>query len=238
MSGPSSQPPDEARNRSVRSLGVFGGTFDPIHVGHLAVGSALCRRFGFDELLFVPAHVPPHKRNDRITHECHRFAMAALATADRSDWTLSTLEIEAPARPYTVDTVARLGEIYPEAAPIFFVMGADQFEELHSWHQYLRLVESCHIIVTARPGYVLDLEHLVDPVRRRLIDLRGTSAQAGAPAPAAGETAIYLTEDAFVDVSSTEVREAAHAGRPLGGLVPEAVAAYIGKHGLYGRTNE
>jgi nicotinate-nucleotide adenylyltransferase len=219
-------------------LGVFGGTFDPIHNGHLAVAGALAERFAFDELLFVPAHVPPHKRGEPITHACHRFAMAALATADRADWGLSTLEVEAPERPYSVDTIARLGELRPRAVPLYFIIGADQFEDLPTWHEPLRLVESCHIIVTARPGHRLGAEHLPDPIRRRLVDLRGTGPADGAPAAEGGGTRIYLTEDAFVDLSSTAVREAAREGRPYGHMVPAAVAAYIEKHNLYGRVNE
>lgn len=218
-------------------LGVFGGTFDPIHNGHLAVARALSERFRFDRLLIIPAHVPPHKVGDPITNPCHRFAMAALAIEARSDWLLSTIEVEAPSRRFTVDTIARLGELYPAAVPIHFVMGADQFEELPTWYQPLRLVESCHIIVTARPGYELGTDHLPDPVRRRIVDLRGSAAEEGAPADV-GETRIYLTEDAFVDISSTAIRDAARAGRPIESMVPVGVAAYIEKHNLYGRMNE
>jgi nicotinate-nucleotide adenylyltransferase len=218
-------------------LGVFGGTFDPIHRGHLAVAEALSTRFGFDRLLFIPAYAPPHKQGRTITHACHRFAMAALALAHRTDWVLSTVEVESPERPYTVDTVSRLSDLYPSATPIHFILGADSFEELDTWHEYLRLVESCHIIVTTRPGHDLDSGHLPDQVRRRLVDLRGT---AGAPAPddAAGETRIYLTEDAFVDISSTAVREAVRKGRQVRDMVPEAVAAYIEKQELFKGENE
>ena len=161
--------------------------------------------------------------------------MVALATADRPDWLVSTFEIDCEPPHYTVDTVAKLHALHPESAPLYFIMGADSFEDLNKWHEYLRLVESCHIIVTARPGHDLDADHLPDEVRRRLVDLRGIPVEA--PVPRSSEpTSIYLTDDAFVDVSSTEVREAARQGRPLDGLVPEAVARYITKQELYSDT--
>lgn len=217
-------------------LGVFGGTFDPVHVGHLSAAEALARRFRFDRLLFVPANVPPHKTKRRIAHPCHRVAMLALATADRDGWTVSTAELDCEPPHYTVDTVARLHAWYPAAAPLHFIMGADSFEELASWRDYLRLLESCHIIVTARPGHRLDADHLPEGVRRRIVDLRG--AAPGEPEPADSSTRIYLTSDSIVDISSTAVREKARAGQPLHGLVPDAVAEYVRKQELYSDTHE
>ena len=234
MNGPSPTPD----TRHPLRLGAFGGTFDPIHRGHLAVAEALSRRFRFDRLLFIPAYAPPHKQGRNITHACHRFAMAALAIAHRPDWVLSTIEVESPERPYTVDTVTRLNELYSRAAPVHFVLGADSFEELDTWREYLRLVESCHIIVTTRPGHGLSAKHLPDRVSERLVDLRGTTADAPAPDAAPGETRIYLTEDAFVDISSTTVREAVRGGRPIRDMVSDSVAAYIEKQGLYKGENE
>lgn len=211
-------------------LGVYGGTFDPIHNGHLAVADRLSARFRFDRFLWVPAAVPPHKRDRQITHACHRVGMLALATASRPDWAISTVELDCEPPHYSVDTVARLYEAHPEAAPLYFIIGADSFEDLHRWRDYLRLVESCHIIVTARPGYRLDAAHLPDAVRHRLVDLRG--APGGETAAGEG-TRIYLTADAFVDISSTEVRERARSGDSLEGFVPGAVADYTTKQGLY-----
>lgn len=219
-------------------LGVFGGTFDPIHEGHLAIAGAADARFRFDRLLFVPASTPPHKVGREITSPFHRFAMAAVATAGRETWALSTIEVAAPSRPYSVDTVATLASRYPGAAPLYFLIGADSFEDLPLWHEYLRLVESCHIIVSARPGYEPRAESLDEAVRRRIVDLRGTRPGDGFPAAPDTETRIYLTEDVHVDVSSTDVRQAARAGGDLAPAVPGPVADYIRKHRLYGRENE
>jgi nicotinate-nucleotide adenylyltransferase len=216
-------------------LGVFGGTFDPIHVGHIAVADALSTRFRFDRLLFVPAFVPPHKIGREIESPYHRFAMVALAVAQRADWLVSEIEVEAPSRPFSVDTVARLNGAFPESAPLYFVIGADSFEDLPLWREYLRLVDSCHMIVSARPGHELGFEKMPEAVRRRIVDLRGTAAQTGFPDPGEAETRIYLTEDVFVDVSSTSIRKSVRAGSSPRGSVPDVVASYIEKHNLYGR---
>lgn len=219
-------------------LGVFGGTFDPIHAGHFAVAERLMERFRFDKLVFVPAGIPPHKRDREITHPCHRVAMLALALADRPEWVVSTTELDCEPPHYTVDTVARLHAQYPEARPLYFVMGADSFEDLTGWRDYLRLVESCHIIVTARPGYELDADHLPEVVRRRIVDLRSTPPDALGSHAEGESTRIYLTADANVDISSTAVRERARDGQSLDGLVPAAVADYINKQELYPDRHE
>jgi nicotinate-nucleotide adenylyltransferase len=218
-------------------LGIYGGTFDPVHDGHLKVADRLAARFRFDRLLFIPASAPPHKRGREIAHPCHRVAMLALATEARSDWVVSTVEIDCAPPNYSVDTIARLDEVYPEATPFYFIMGADSFEDLPLWRDYLRLIESCHIIVTARPGHRLDAAHLPDAARRRLVDLRGTAADTP-PFPPDGGTKIYLTADTFVDVSATNVRERAHRGESLEGLVPRAVADYITKQELYSTKHD
>ncbi len=170
-------------------LGVYGGTFDPVHVGHLAVAECLSARFRFDRLLFVPATSPPHKRGRQIAHPCHRVAMLALAAQSRHDWALSTVEIDCEPPHYSVDTIARLDEQYPTAAPLYFVMGADSFEDLPQWRDYLRLIDSCHIIVTARPGHRLDAAHLPSDARSRIVDLRGTAAGEFPPTPPLEERA-------------------------------------------------
>ena len=215
-------------------LGVFGGTFDPVHDGHLKMAEALTARFRFDRFMFVPANIPPHKRTRKITHPCHRVAMLALATEAHESWMLSTMELDCDPPHYTVDTVAKLHDRFPEARPVHFVMGADSFEDLTGWRDYLRLVDSCHIIVTARPGHDLDADHLPEAVRQRIVDLRNTPIETPVPEPGEGErTRIYLTDDTFVDVSSTMIRERAREGEALDGLVPGAVADYIRKQELY-----
>jgi len=214
-------------------LGVFGGTFDPIHMGHVRVAERLSERFALDRLLWAPSESPPHKTGKTLTDPIHRYAMAALATAGRADWVASTIDIEGDPPHYSVDTVARLHARYPESRPLFFVMGADSFADLHLWREYLRLVDSCNIIVTARPGHRLDAPQLPESVRGRIIDLRDIPPSDTPPMLEGGGLRIFLTSDALVDISSTDVRAAARRGESLSGIVPEAVADYIVKQELY-----
>jgi len=120
-------------------LGVYGGTFDPIHNGHLRVAAALLENFALDQLLFVPAFVPPHKRGQEISAPHHRYAMLALATAQDARMLISTIELEAPTRPYTIETLGRLQTQDPRAQ-LFFVMGMDSFREVTSWREHERLL--------------------------------------------------------------------------------------------------
>lgn len=216
-----------------RRVGVYGGTFDPIHNGHLGVASALCEAFAFDRFLFVPAFVPPHKRTREIASPYHRYAMTVLATLHERRMQVSTVELESPARPYTIETLARLQAEQP-AAQLFFIMGADSFAEVTSWRAYERILGEYRVIVAARPGYGAETEamaaHLPEHLRSRVVDLRGRRR------PDERDFAtprIFLTDYVAVDVAATEVRQRIRAGRPIGNVVPAAVAEYIARYELY-----
>jgi len=210
-----------------RRVGIYGGTFDPVHNGHLEVARRVLRFFELDEIVFVPAGVPPHKRNLKLTSAFHRFAMAALATEADQRLLVSTIELDAPDQPYAVDTVARMQD---ETRRLFFIMGADSWSEITTWHEWRRLVEMCDLIVVTRPGYVV--ESKVDNVA----DVRGQEQEAIVEM-LENETMprVFLTDTAMIDVAATEVRAAVRAGdfEELKTKVPPPVAAYIEKHGLY-----
>jgi nicotinate-nucleotide adenylyltransferase len=121
-----------------RRIAVYGGTFDPVHVGHAAVARSLLELFGLDELLFVPAFVAPHKRDRRVSPAFDRHAMLALATQGERRLRVSTVELSAPERPYTVETLTRFREGFGETARLFFVMGADSWEEITTWREWRR----------------------------------------------------------------------------------------------------
>lgn len=215
-----------------RRIGVYGGTFDPIHNGHLRVAAAVLDVFALDRVLFVPAFVPPHKRPQEISNPYHRYAMVALATMDAPRLIASAIELEAPSRPYTIETLRRLQE-EDRGAQLFFMMGADSFEEVTSWREHERLLSEHHLIVAARPGYRTGAAlaaHLAPRLQAQVVDLRGGRSPdpEGLAAPR-----IYLTDYVAEDVSATQVRAAVAAGRPVDGLVPRAVAGYIAKYGLY-----
>ncbi|MEZ5306374.1 MAG: nicotinate-nucleotide adenylyltransferase [Pyrinomonadaceae bacterium] len=212
-----------------KRIAFYGGTFDPVHNGHMAVAEGISKRFGLDEFHFVPAFHAPHKPENRPTSAFHRYSMLALATASRSGLYVSPLEVEQPSRPYTIETLARLWEIYPEDR-LMFVIGADSWEEITTWREWERLLTSVDIAVVTRPGYELRTEHVTDKAREIIIDARGEN-------PFDGQTEgtrIYFTDVAFVDVSATRIRTAVADGENAWrDMVPPEVAEYIDKYEIY-----
>ncbi|MFL6210471.1 MAG: nicotinate-nucleotide adenylyltransferase [Pyrinomonadaceae bacterium] len=222
-----------------RRVGLYGGTFDPVHAGHIAVARALLESFAFAEVLFIPAYVAPHKRTGarRPASPLHRYAMLTLATAAEPRMRISTVELDAPHRPYTVETLARLRTEFGQTARLFFVMGADSWADITAWREWARLLTLTDHVVMARPGYELQTAHVTDEIRRRIVDLRGrmTTEIAGALA-ATDEAHIYFTDAVFADISATAIRQATRASEVEDGArlpVPAAVAEYIRKYGVY-----
>lgn len=215
-------------------IGIYGGTFDPIHVGHLQVASAICEAFALDRFLFVPAFIPPHKRGRRISAPHHRYAMAVLATLAHPNMSVSTIELEAPTRPYTIETLQALQTLYPKAK-LFFVMGGDSFAEVHLWRAYEQLLTEFNIIVAGRPNAdSFTLQYLTPLCRQRVVDLRASKR----PELSQGDEAhVFLTDYVAVDVSATQVRSAVQDGLSIETLVTGEVASYIQKYELYRNDN-
>ena len=220
-----------------KRIALYGGTFDPIHDGHLAVARSLVELFAFDEVLFIPAHAAPHKRRLPPTPAWHRFAMLALATAGEPRFFASTVELDAPERPYTVETIARLRADLGGGARLFFVMGADSWAEITTWRDWERLLSMCDHDVATRPGYGLSFEHVPANIRARIVDLRGASGAGAARAIGeGGAPKIFLSDAVNEDVSATAIRRQlgqAAGARGATPRVPPAVADYIRKYGLY-----
>jgi len=216
-----------------RRAAIYGGTFDPVHNGHLEVARRVQRLFALDEVIFVPACVPPHKRNAGISSAFHRFAMLALATENDDRLRVSTIELDQPDRPYAVETVARMQEELGSDCRLFFIMGADSWSEITTWRDWRRLLTMSDQIVVTRPGYELDKSG-VDGAT--ITDTRGLSAEeiAGLVSDSAGPRT-FLTDVVFADVSATVIREAARKGKnqELRQVLPSAVARYIEKYKLY-----
>ena len=227
-------------------IALYGGTFDPVHDGHLTVARALLRLFKLDTVLFIPAHIAPHKRGTPPTSPLHRYAMLALATQHEPQLRLSALELEAPERPYTVETLARLQSEWGARARLFFVMGADSWAVVTTWREWEQLLSMSDHLVVTRPGHELMTAHVGDAIRDRGVDLRGANAAEVADALAAAGDArkIYLTDAVFADVSATEIRRAITRGAKASVQVVEAlpipppVAEYIAKHRLYRDTHD
>lgn len=208
-------------------LGVLGGTFDPVHEGHLAVGRAAAAAFALDEVRLVPSRVPPHRGGPQASGH-HRFAMAALATQDEPRWTVSDDELRRDGASYTFDTLTALAAAEGLAATqIFFLIGSDAFADIATWSRYPAVLDLAHFVVVTRPGLG------VEALRARVPDL---TARCGAvdDTRTAARTSIVLLEVTTPDVSSTAVRARAARGDALQGLVTGPVERYIRKHRLYG----
>jgi nicotinate-nucleotide adenylyltransferase len=217
-------------------LGVYGGTFDPVHNGHLHVAQAVLEKFALAELIFVPAFVPPHKRGVEISAPHHRYAMLALATMYEASMHISTIELEAPSRPYTIETMANLQAQFA-GADLFFVMGMDSFRDVTMWRSYETLLTAYHTVVAARPGYFANQSeaqrlgaHLPPALQSRIVDLRGSRF----PSPEHfDEPHIFVTDYVAEDVSATAIRTAVEANEGIENLVPAVVADYVRKYSLY-----
>ncbi len=228
---------------SLRRVALYGGTFDPVHAGHMAVARGLSELFALDEVLFIPAYVAPHKRHTRTSAPLHRYAMLALATQDERRFQVSTVELDAPEKPYTVETLARFQETLGLTARLFFVMGADSWLEIGTWREWERVLSLTDHLVVTRPGYDLSTAHVTSSVRERIVDVRGAGREEVERAlDESDERRIYLTDAAMADVAATAVRRSLQDSNVVTELsalpVPPPVAQYIEKYQLYRETHE
>ncbi len=231
------------------NIGLFGGTFDPVHRGHLALARAALDRYKLHRVCFVPANVPPHKQRP-LTPFVHRYAMLALATASEKALVPSLLESPSNGEAgrgevsrknrqekpnYTIDTVRRLKESFRNSDKLFLLIGMDAFAEIANWHQAEALFRECEFVVAGRPGY--SLADVANALPERLrprpeVTLPFHKHAATGDLVLKGVT-IHLLADLHQPASATAIRQAAAAGKPLGRFVDPAVADYIKKMGLY-----
>jgi nicotinate-nucleotide adenylyltransferase len=220
----------------MKRIALYGGTFDPVHAGHIAVARELTKLLALDEVLFIPAHVAPHKRGRAVTPAFQRYAMLALATQDEPRLCVSTIELDEPTKPYTVETLARMQAQLGTEAQLFFIMGADSWVDIKTWREWERVLELTNHVVVTRPGYELSTEHVTPAIRERVVDLRGFRPDAIAEKVGADRgTRIYVTDAVLMDVSATAIRELVSEGRTLEAtrLLPPPVADFIEKYKLY-----
>src|SRR5205814_834838 len=201
-------------------IGILGGTFDPIHYGHIEMACCVQAFFSCDRLFLMPAYSPPHKPKNSISSSYHRYAMAAMATSDLERLEVSRMELETPLRPYTVQTVLQFKELYGDGAQIFFIMGADSFRELDTWREYKQLIANSYIVVMTRPGYELDLDERSTALQVRIEDLRGRREPVNS-LPAI--PMVFVTDLIELDISATEIRVAIASGHSIEQWVPGTV---------------
>lgn len=214
---------------SLARLGILGGTFDPIHVGHLDLARAAHDALQLERVWLVPSHVPPHKGGQPLASPFHRFAMVALAAAsDDTPWlTVSDMELAQDGPSYTSKTLGRLVAGGFDARSLFFITGADAFAEIATWRDYPALLSLAHFVVISRPGFP------ISSLRAKLPELAGRMSSHAAGEPIPLQPSILLVDAETTDVSSTEVRRRLAAGRSLEGRVPAAVERHAIRHGLY-----
>ncbi|GAA3208584.1 nicotinate-nucleotide adenylyltransferase [Oerskovia jenensis] len=188
-------------------LGVMGGTFDPIHHGHLVAASEAAARFELDEVIFVPTGKPSFKQHQKVTAPEHRYLMTVIATASNPRFTVSRVDVDRPGLTYTVDTLRDLREQRPEA-DLYFISGADAIEQMLTWKDADDLWKMAHFVAVSRPGHRLSVDSLPSGV-------------------------VSTLEIPALAISSTDCRQRAEAGQPVWYLVPDGVVQYIAKHGLY-----
>ena len=196
-------------------VGIMGGTFDPIHNGHLATAEAVKDSLNLDQVLFIPAARPPHKRDRHIADSFHRLAMTILATCSHHDFHVSTVEIERNGPSYAFDTIDNLKGIFPIDTAFYFILGADAALELHTWYNAQELVGKCFFVVATRQGTLFDL----DAIQHNFRDINRKH--------------IIHVETPALEISSTDIRDKIRHGRSIKYLVPEPVEFYIRKEALY-----
>ena len=218
--------------RDLNRIGVLGGTFDPIHYGHLDAAEAARHALALDTVLVVPSRVPPHRTAAPRVSEFHRFAMVALAAVDHERLLTSDIELMSASPSFTSVTLERLARAGTAPSNLFFIAGADAFTEIASWHDYPAMLERSHFIVVSRPGCsALEMRERLPELSSRMREPTHAAAPGADSAPA-----IWLVDVQTRDISSSALRHQLRSGRLVDGLVPATVSTYIARHDLYADT--
>ncbi len=199
-----------------RAIGIMGGTFDPVHYGHLVTAESVRAHYGLQEVVFVPTGMPPHKSPEQVSQAEHRYLMTVLATATNPAFSVSRSEIDRPGPSFTADTVREVRQSRGPLDEIVFITGADAVRQLPSWSRLDEIFQHCEVVAASRPGYPFaefeqEIALLPRPLRRR----------------------IHFLEVPALAISSSDIRHRVAEGMPIRYLVPEAVQIYIDKMGLY-----
>ncbi|NLC76619.1 MAG: nicotinate-nucleotide adenylyltransferase [Clostridia bacterium] len=198
-----------------RKIGIMGGTFDPIHFGHLVTAEAALASFDLEQVIFVPSGKPPHKKDYPVTEAEARYLMTIMAVATNARFRVSRMEIDRPGYSYAIDTVKGFRELFGPQTELYFITGADAILEILTWKNVEKLLGLCHFIAATRPGFDL---HALDQVLDKLPALKGR---------------LHFLEVPALAISSSDIRKRVAEGRPIKYLLPETVEHYIYKTGLY-----
>ncbi len=197
-----------------RRIGILGGTFDPIHTGHLMTADYVMQQLALELVIFIPTGNPPHK-SGRVASAHDRYIMTILATSDNPDFRVSDIEVKREGLSYTIDTLQLLREQYGQETEFYFIVGTDATAEIPSWENAHGLLEYCHFVAATRPGFASSVE--------KVIDFFGE----------AGKHSIHQIDTPELEISSTDIRNRVRGGRSFKYIVPGSVELYIKKEGLY-----
>jgi nicotinate-nucleotide adenylyltransferase len=200
-------------------IGIMGGTFNPIHHGHLVAAGEALSQFNLSRVIFIPSGDPPHKNSNEEMIAEHRYLMTVIATSANNNFFVSRIEIDRKGKSYTVDTVKELREIYGENTSLYFITGADAILEILTWKKTKEIMELCSFIAATRPGYNISR---IQDLKERLFEKTKNNTEK-----------IFVMEVPALAISSTDIRQRVRENRPIDYLVPEGVSNYILKHGLY-----
>lgn len=206
-------------------VGILGGTFDPVHYGHLRFAEEGRELFGLEEIIFIPCGIPPHKEATKISPAEKRLRMVELAVAGNPRFCVWDIEIKRPWLSYSVETIKEIKEKYGSSLELFFLVGFDAFQEIGTWKDYQELLSLCHFVVATRAGQAGRLPLEIEP-------LFCYDKNAGCYCHKGGSR-LYLAEITALDISSTKIRDAVQEGRSIKYLVPREVEDYIKREGLY-----
>lgn len=199
-------------------IGILGGTFNPIHMGHLIMADEVCKRHHLSKVIFIPAYIPPHKYVNDLADASHRYQMVKVAVNENDKFEISDIEIRREGKSYTIDTVQEILHHYGQDCEVFLIIGADSLNEMELWKNIKKLSQLCHFVIVNRPGFSTD-------ATPRLAELIGNKN--------ISDIEKLRIEIEPVGISSTEIRKRLKDGVEIKGLVPDCVEAYIKEHGLY-----
>jgi len=212
-----------------RKVGLFGGTFNPIHLGHLRGVEEVREAFGLQEVVFIPVAIPPHKATEEVIEARHRLEMVKLAIMTNPCFSISSVELDRPGKSYSIDTLQYFRE-RDENTSLFFILGRDAFVEIETWKEFQRLFSFSNFIVMTRPGFGKSPLHAQLP--EALVSAFRYDHEIKAWIHTSGHT-LHFKEIRFLDISSTKVRELIERGESVKYLIPAGVEAYAKEHGLY-----
>ena len=201
-----------------KRIGIFGGTFNPIHMGHMIMAEKVCQQHHLSKILFMPAYIPPHKYVNDLVEAHHRYQMIKAVISGKSKFEVSDLEIKREGKSYTIDTVQEILDHYGKDCEVFLIMGADSLNELELWKNIKRLSQLCHFVIVNRPGFKTEAS-------TRLVEIIGSNNIL--------DMERLRVEINPVGISSTDIRKRLNDGVQIKDLVPECVEGYIKEHSLY-----